>query len=163
MKKCICILVFALLNNANALEVEDVYGSWVTDVDGFVYANSNIIEQIPEYAIKQMRSDPMTVTIDDKMFMSVTSVETVFESFRLAESKHDSVLNVVFLESNGEVGRRGVLLRLVDGRLLLKNVGSEIILVFRKVVGPATDAKDAKDAESQKPQPAPLVVEDVSK
>ena len=163
MKKYICILVFALLSNANALEVQDVYGSWVTDNDGFVYANSNIIEQIPEYAIKQMRSDPMTVTIDDKMFMSVTSVETVFESFRLASSQDDSVLNVVFLESNGEVGRRGVLLRLVDGRLLLRNVGSEIILVFRKIVGPANDAKDAKNAQSQMPQPPPVAVEDVTK
>ena len=160
MKKYICILVFALLSNANALEVQDVYGSWVTDVDGFVNANSNISERIPEYAIKQMRSDPMTVTIDDKMFMSVTSVETVFESFRLAISKHDSVLNLVFLESNGEVGRRGVLLRLVDGRLLLKNVGSEIILVFKKIVGPASDAEDAK---REKPEQAQLDAEDVSK
>ena len=129
MKRIILFTIFTIVCQANALELEDVYGTWITDADRTAKMNSIKDSQIPPFGISQLKKDPMIIKIDKIHFTSITSVETIKEKYMRMHLEDNSIIKLGFIRED-EIYKKNYL-KLVNGELHLNPAGTNIIFVLK--------------------------------
>lgn len=66
MKKMIITLIFVTICHANAFEIEDIFGTWILDVDRTAEVSSNTIYQLSPYEIWDWKIDTSILSVDDE-------------------------------------------------------------------------------------------------
>ena len=116
MKKTIITLIFATICQANAIEIVDLYGSWILDVDRTAEVSSNTIYQLSPYEIWDWKIDTSTLLVDDQRLTYTSYTYNRFSDgglYSIVPNTNTSVITINFQHDSSRI----TTLKLVDNEL----------------------------------------------
>jgi hypothetical protein len=135
-------LLLPLFTHAEEDAMRPFRGTWTTDPAATVGATRKEFPKATEEFLKSAMQDlvdnPVTLTITEREFSSISLIETINDIYRVLEVVNGAV--TIRLKTKGEVvpdeGReRRCTLRIKEGNLLLKPSGTDLIVVFKRAGG----------------------------